>query len=106
MTNLSIRINLNLSRHCIETAIRCRYNRCLSRAFKTGCMDDGIENGIDLLKMALETLDFSYLRSTWPELAGHCNAEVTLGWNFHHQISILVNGHPIAYSDPPVSRQY
>jgi len=106
MTNLTMRINLNLSRHCIETAIRRRYNHCLSRSFKTGTLDKDLECEINLLKTALELLDFSYLRSTWPELAGHDKVEVTLGWDHCHRISILINGHPIEYSDPPASRQY
>lgn len=107
MTNLTIRINLNLSRHCIETAIRRRYNRCLSQFFKTSSLnkdrDKNLEREIDLLKTALESLDFSHLRSTWPELAGHNKAEVSLGWDRRHRIGILVNGHPIEFTDQPAS---
>lgn len=103
MTNLTIRINLNLSRHCIETAIRRRYNRCLSRSFKTGTLDKDLECEINLLKTALELLDFSYLRSTWPELAGHGKAMVTLRWDRRNRIGILVNGYPIEFTDQPAS---
>ena len=103
MTNLTIRINLNLSRHCIETAIRRRYNRCLSRSFKTRSLDKDLKREINLLKTALESLDFSYLRSTWAELAGHGKAVVTLGWDRRHRIGILVNGHPIEFIDQPAS---
>ena len=103
MTNLAMRINLNLSRHCIETAIRRRYNHCLSRAFKPGTLDKDLECEINLLKTALESLDFSYLRSTWPELAGHGKAMVTLRWDHRYQIVILINGHPIEFTDQPAS---
>jgi len=99
MTNLTIRINLNLSQYCIETAIRRRYNRCLSQVFKARFpdkdWDKDLEYEIDLLKTALESFDFEYLRSTWPELAGHGKAEVTLGWDHCHLIRIRINGHLI-----------
>ncbi len=95
MTNLAMRINLNLSRYCIETAIRRRYNHCLSQAFKTRSLDRDLEREINLLKTALESLDFSHLRSTWPELAGHGKAEVSLEWSHCHRIGIRINGHPI-----------
>ncbi len=103
MTNLTMRINLNLSSHCIETAIRHRYNHCLSQAFKTRSLDRVLEREINLLKTALESLDFSYLRSTWPELAGHGKAMVTLRWDRRHRIGILVNGHSIEFTDRPAS---
>jgi hypothetical protein len=99
MTNLAIQINLNLSDHCIETAIRRRYNRCLSRLLRTKSTDPDqdkmIEGEIDLLKTALESLDFSYLRSTWPELAGHGHVAVSVEWGDCHQVGIRVNGHLI-----------
>ncbi|MEA3232973.1 MAG: hypothetical protein U9Q05_14550, partial [Thermodesulfobacteriota bacterium] len=95
MTKLSIRINLNLSSHCIETAIRRRYNRCLSRSFKTRSLDRNLEREINLLKTALESLDFSYLRSTWPELAGHGNATVALILDDRRRIDIFINEHCI-----------
>ena len=97
MTNLETRINLNLSSHCIETAIRRRYNRCLSMLLKAGSADTNrnrmLEGEIDLLKAAMETFDFSYLRSTWPELAGYGQSVVTLAWTGCRQIGIRVNGH-------------
>ncbi len=97
MTNLTMRINLNLSDHCLETAIRRRYNRCLSNLLKARTTDAEqyavLEQEIGLLKTALESLDFSYLRSTWPELAGHRQVSVSVEWDRCHQIRIRVNGH-------------
>ena len=90
-----MRIELDLSRHCIETAIRRRYNRCLSLAFKAGMPDCALEEEIDLLKTVLESFDFSHLRSNWPQLAGRRKAGVAVERDRLRQIRILIDGLPL-----------
>ncbi len=64
------RIMLDLSRHCIQTALRRCYETRVARYFKSDAPQDVLETEIDLLQRALETLDFGALRSRWPALAG------------------------------------
>jgi len=61
---------LDLSRHCIQTEIRRLYNRSVSRYFKLEKEDPQLAADIELLKNALETLDFPRLRSAHGALAG------------------------------------
>jgi hypothetical protein len=61
---------LDLSRHCIQTALRRRYEDRLAQYFKPGSDRGALEAEIALLQDALETLDFGALRSRWPPLAG------------------------------------
>ncbi len=63
-------MKLDLSRHCIETEIRRLYNRSVSLYFKLKKEDPQLEAEIELLKTALERLDFPRLRSGHGELAG------------------------------------
>lgn len=71
-------IELDLSRHCIETAIRRRYNVAISLYFKATADQDTLEAEIDLLRRALLVFDFHRLRSHWPDLGGHVACEVRL----------------------------
>jgi hypothetical protein len=64
-------MKLDLSRHCIETEIRWLYNRSVSRYIKLKKEDPLLEADIELLKAALESLDFPGLRSGYGELAGN-----------------------------------
>jgi hypothetical protein len=72
------RIDLDLSRHCIQTASRRCYEKALSECLRSKGESGNLESRVDLLQQALETLDFSLLRSRWPELAGGCTANVGL----------------------------
>jgi len=63
-------MKLDLSKHCIETEIRRLYNRSVSRYIKLKKIDPQLETDIELLKTALERLDFPNLRSGYGELAG------------------------------------
>ena len=72
-------MKLDLSKHCIETEIRRLYNRDVSRYIRLKRGDRQIEADIELLKLALESLDFSQLRSGYPALAGRaagCTVEL------------------------------
>jgi hypothetical protein len=84
-------IKLNLSRHCIETEIKKRYNRSLSEYFSSDKDKDRLEEEIELLKTALEHFDFRRLRSKYPELAGHNDAEVFLSKDLQNHVIIIVN---------------
>jgi len=89
-----MKIKLNLSQHCIETEIKRLYNQSVLKYFKPNDKDR-IEKQIEILQHALQTLDFGKLRSTYPELAGHCDDHVELSLNNQNQIIILINGKEI-----------
>ncbi|MCG6909538.1 MAG: hypothetical protein LJE94_05375 [Deltaproteobacteria bacterium] len=76
---LPVKIRLDLSRHCVETEIKRLYNRNVSRYFKNRLGRQDIEIQIDLLKQALEQLDFPNLRSRHPILAGNVEGDIFLG---------------------------
>jgi len=63
-------MKLDLSEHCIQTEIKRRYNRSISRYFKLEKEDPQLEADIEVLKTALENLDFPHLRSAHAALAG------------------------------------
>ena len=72
-------IELDLSRRCIETEIRRQYNRALSGYFRADrSARERLERIIALTRLALESLDFNHLRSTFPPLAGRSGAGVRL----------------------------
>jgi len=75
----SFTVDLDLRNHCIATEIKKRYNVTLSTFLKSRPGHEPPEEEIELLKQALETLDFPALRSRYPELAGDSTAPVTLG---------------------------
>ena len=69
MTN-RIHIELDLSKNCIETAIKKVYNQSISDYFNKETDLEKLEPIIALTKHALEHFDFPRLRSTHKELAG------------------------------------
>ncbi|MBU1167940.1 MAG: hypothetical protein KKD44_00100 [Proteobacteria bacterium] len=73
-----MKIHLDLSHHCIATETKKRYNKCLSDYFKHKGDNAHLEAEIDILKDALERLDFPGLRARYPELSGHNHAQVFL----------------------------
>ncbi len=89
-----MKIKLNLSRHCIETETKRLYNQSVLKYFKADDKDR-IEKQIEILQHALQTLDFGKLRSTYPELAGHCDDHIELSVNEKNQIIIRINGKEI-----------
>ena len=84
-------IQLDLSRHCIETEIRQVYNRSLAAYFESTEGHKVIEEKISLLKQALETLDFGALRGRHPQLAGHSPVRVILGRDKGSEIAIWIH---------------
>jgi len=90
-----MKIKLNLSRHCIETETKRLYNQSVLKYFKANDKDRIEKQIIEILQHALQTLDFDKLRSSHPELAGHCDDHVELSLNNQNQIIILINGKEI-----------
>jgi len=89
-------LELDLSRHCIETAIRHRYNGALRAYFKREDERRGLEKEIALLLEALETLDFSALRAAHPALAGSTEARITLSQDSTGRLVIQIDGQHLA----------
>jgi hypothetical protein len=90
-------IKLSLKNHCIQTEIKRQYNKMISEYFNAGPSDkkDMIENKIDLLKHALEDLDFEWLRSSYPQLRGNNGDDIILSAGPDKQLTILINNRPI-----------
>jgi hypothetical protein len=91
--NKPVELILDLKRHCIETAIRRRYDQALGAYFKQEDARPRLEKDIELLLEALETLDFPALRGTYCPLAGKTEAPVTLSRDLRGQLSIHIDGH-------------
>ena len=72
-------VTMDLSRHCIQTAVRRRYESRLAQYFRSGADRQALEGEIDMLRQALETVDFGALRTGWPALAGGRPVAAVLG---------------------------
>jgi hypothetical protein len=88
-------LELDLSRHCVETAIRHRYNAAIQTYFKEKSERRHIEKDIAVLLEALETLDFSALRGKHPALAGSTPARITLASDPKGKLTLLIDGRPL-----------
>lgn len=90
----NIEISLNLKKHCIQTAIKRKYNQQISKYFKLNPTENTeiIESEISLLKEALEHLNFSWLRSTYPELQGGGEDKIIMAAGADNNITISING--------------
>ena len=91
---------LDLSRHCIETAIRKRYDAAVGTYFKHRQERPHLEHDIALLLEALETLEFSTLRAAHPALAGSTEALITLSKEPEGTLTIHIDGQPL--TDLPI----
>ena len=89
-------VRLDLSRHCVETAVRRAYNRAISEYFKPGGATAEREGRIDLLESALSGLDLGGLRGRDPALAGGFDGEVVLGRDPAGRLTLRVDGRPVA----------
>jgi len=87
-----VELILDLRRHCIETAIRRRYDQALGTYFKQEDARPRLEKDIELLLEALETLDFRALRGAHRPLAGKIESRVTLSRDPQGQLSIHIDG--------------
>ncbi|MFC1816048.1 hypothetical protein ACFL0M_08905 [Thermodesulfobacteriota bacterium] len=89
-----MKIQLDLSKHCIETEIKRHYNRALSDYFKAGKDKGLIEKIIELTQQALKTFDFARLRTKYPPLSGNTNQNIVLSMD-NNKFSITIDGRPI-----------
>ena len=95
----SMKIKLDLNRHCIETEIKKMHDMAISQyfkrdkkhGFKTKQEKQTLENRIELLEQALKTFDFGFLRSNFVTLAGNNNDDVILSRE-NNQPVICING--------------
>ena len=87
-----MKIRLDLSKHCIETAIRKQYHKTLSRYFKTPDQREALQAELEILIHALENFDFPLLRRTYPELEGHGGHEIILETDGQNHPVIRLNG--------------
>ena len=90
-----MKIRLDLSKHCIETAIRKQYHQQISRYFRIPDEREHLQAEIEVLIRALESFDFPLLRRTYPELEGHCSSEVILETNVQKHPVVRLNGERI-----------
>ena len=65
-----MKIQLDLTNHCIQTEIKRRHEAAISRYFKVRGNRNAIEAELVLLEKALTAFDFARLRSRWPVLSG------------------------------------
>lgn len=86
-------IILDLKKHCIQTAIKRKYNQLISNYFKLKTPEntEKFDPEISLLKEALENFDFSLLRSTYPELQGGGTDKIILAASTDKNITISIN---------------
>ena len=80
-----MRIELDLSRHCLQTELKRQYNRAVSAYFH--CSPPGrhtLALRIDMLERALRTLDFSRLRDRYSTLCGGVDTAVSLSEESGH----------------------
>jgi len=71
-----MKFKIDLKNHCIETALKGLYNRAISNYFKHPTKIN--ESQIASLELALKNLNFSMLRSKYPELSGGYEEQITL----------------------------
>ena len=91
---MSFGIELDLSRHCIETEIKRAYNHAISTYFKTEKCRRPIEETISLAQRALELLDFPRLRAEYPPLARGTRLRVVLAED-NGVVTVFLDGKPV-----------
>lgn len=84
-----MRIILSLEKRCIQTSLKREYSRSLSEYFKSESIE--LEEKIELLKTALESFDFAFLRSEYPELRSGSEADINIDQD-GSEAFITVNG--------------
>ncbi len=95
-----MRLKLNLDNHCVETEIRRIYNARVRKCLGHGRVSAEDEELIELLKIMLETMDFSSLRSAWKELAGGSGRDAILFKENGIQVWIEINNKRISMDGP------
>jgi hypothetical protein len=88
-------INLNLERHCIETEIRQLHHQSMVAYFKNPSERNHLSMIIESLDQAIANWDFSALRSTYHELAGHVEIPVQLIADDTGEVALRIDGRKI-----------
>lgn len=73
-----MRIPLDLSHHCVETAMKHQFEKQLGRYFSDAAARNELEPLLDAMSDILATWDFPYLRSAFPALSGGAATPVFL----------------------------
>lgn len=86
-------IPLDLSKHCIHTELKKLYSKSIGKCFRESVEPDEMEDRIEMLREALEELDFGGLRSKYRELCGgDPTSRVSLVKDPSGRICIKLNG--------------
>ena len=92
-------IQLDLSKHCIETELKRQHNRAVSDYFKAGPREKLlVEAIIDMVLWTLETLDFAQLRDRYPALRGGTHCKIVLSRD-HDDLFITMDGQRLKHLD-------
>lgn len=74
-----MKLTLNLSSHCIETALKNAHERAVTGYFRADrSQKKELEQIIDMTQCALEQWDFGLMRSTYRPLAGRSGATLSI----------------------------
>ncbi len=85
-------IRLDLSRHCIETEIKKQYNQAIAAYFKAGAAEKRrLEAALEAIQRALETMNFSHLRTHYPPLAGGSDRSIILSCE-NEDLTLTIDG--------------
>ena len=71
-------VRVVLGKHCIEGASRERYQEMVQALLMGKVSPETVQKDLELLEDFLETVDFSRLRSAYPDLDGRREVEVTI----------------------------
>jgi hypothetical protein len=87
-----MRLDLDLSKHCIQTELKRQYHRALAAYFHGDAKDrTQIEQIIEMTQQALSRLDFGHLRGAYPQLDGGTRAAVRFEER-HRNVDIIIDG--------------
>lgn len=88
-----MKIEMNLSGHCIETESKHLYNKSIVEFFESSDPTDPVlEEKIEGLKNFLEYTDFAYLRGSHPVLSGTEKGRVVINILGKNLFEVEVNG--------------
>ncbi len=95
---MTIKLKLDLKKHCIQTELIKLYNKAVNSYFKGIGNIENLEFKIESLKNVLSEYNFGKLRTVYPELSGgsDCNVLMIISKN---QISLHINNKLINLKD-------
>jgi len=87
-----MRIELNLSRHCIATEVKRRYEACMRAYWKASQDREVLEQEIEALRELLERADLTGLRAREPRLDQGSSSQVCLEIRPFERLGLEVDG--------------